>query len=109
MTGKRTENAIVLILIEISNQRGRSMRFLALVASFVATLTLAVASKVRRVTRAPGAQGEKGDKGDKGEKGRSRPRCRRRSGHEEEVKNPADVNLPDWFPHGPSTSPGSRW
>jgi hypothetical protein len=57
-------------LIEISNQRGRSMRFLALVASFVAVLTLAGCFEGPKGDPGPpGAQGEKGDKGDAGEKG----------------------------------------
>jgi hypothetical protein len=46
------------------------MRFLALVASFVATLTLAGCFEGPKGDPGPpGAQGEKGDKGDKGEKG----------------------------------------
>jgi hypothetical protein len=46
------------------------MRFLALVASFVAALTLAGCFEGPKGDPGPpGAQGEKGDKGDKGEKG----------------------------------------
>jgi hypothetical protein len=69
--GKR---ALVFDLIEISNQRGRSMRFLSLVASFVAALTLAGCFEGPKgdpgAPGAQGAQGEKGDKGDKGDPGR---------------------------------------
>jgi hypothetical protein len=47
------------------------MRFLALVASFVATLTLAGCFEGPKGDPGPpGAQGEKGDKGDKGDPGR---------------------------------------
>jgi Collagen triple helix repeat (20 copies) len=47
-----------------------SMRFLALVASFVAALTLASCFEGPKGDPGPpGPQGEKGDKGDKGEKG----------------------------------------
>jgi hypothetical protein len=46
------------------------MRFLALVASFVAALTLAGCFEgPKGEPGPPGQQGEKGDKGDKGEKG----------------------------------------
>jgi hypothetical protein len=46
------------------------MRFLALVASFVAALTLAGCFEGPKGDPGPaGAQGEKGDKGDNGEKG----------------------------------------
>jgi hypothetical protein len=46
------------------------MRFLALVASFVAALTLAGCFEGPKGDPGPsGAQGEKGDKGDKGDKG----------------------------------------
>ena len=46
------------------------MRFLILVASFVAALTLAGCFEGPKGDPGPpGAQGEKGDKGDKGEKG----------------------------------------
>jgi len=46
------------------------MRFLALVASFVATLTLAGCFEGPKGDPGPpGAQGEKGEKGDKGDKG----------------------------------------
>jgi hypothetical protein len=46
------------------------MRFLALVASFFAALTLAGCFEGPKGDPGPpGAQGEKGDKGDKGEKG----------------------------------------
>jgi len=47
------------------------MRFLALVASFVATLTLTGCFEGPKGDPGPpGAQGEKGDKGDKGDPGR---------------------------------------
>jgi hypothetical protein len=47
------------------------MRFLALVASFVATLTLAGCFEGPKGDPGPpGVQGEKGDKGDKGDPGR---------------------------------------
>ena len=47
------------------------MRFLALVASFVAALTLAGCFEGPKGDPGPpGAQGEKGDKGDKGDPGR---------------------------------------
>ena len=47
------------------------MRFLALVASFVAVLTLAGCFEGPKGDPGPaGAQGEKGDKGDKGDPGR---------------------------------------
>jgi len=47
------------------------MRFLALVASFVAMLTLAGCFEGPKGDPGPpGAQGEKGDKGDKGDPGR---------------------------------------
>ena len=46
------------------------MRFLALVASFVAALTLAGCFEGPKGDPGPpGAQGEKGDKGDKGDNG----------------------------------------
>jgi hypothetical protein len=46
------------------------MRFLALVASFVAALTLAGCFEGPKGDPGPpGPQGEKGDKGDKGDKG----------------------------------------
>jgi hypothetical protein len=46
------------------------MRFLALVASFVAALTLTGCFEGPKGDPGPpGAQGEKGDKGDKGDKG----------------------------------------
>jgi hypothetical protein len=46
------------------------MRFLALVASFVAVLTLAGCFEGPKGDPGPpGAQGEKGDKGDNGDKG----------------------------------------
>ena len=46
------------------------MRFLALVASFVAALTLAGCFEGPKGDPGPpGPRGEKGDKGDKGEKG----------------------------------------
>jgi hypothetical protein len=46
------------------------MRFLALVASFVAALTLAGCFEGPKGDPGPpGAQGEKGDKGEKGENG----------------------------------------
>ena len=46
------------------------MRFLALVSSFVAALTLASCFEGPKGDPGPpGPQGEKGDKGDKGEKG----------------------------------------
>jgi hypothetical protein len=46
------------------------MRFLALVASFVAALTLAGCFEGPKGDPGPpGAQGEKGDKGDNGDKG----------------------------------------
>jgi hypothetical protein len=47
------------------------MRFLALVASFVAALTLAGCFEGPKGDPGPpGAQGEKGDKGDRGDPGR---------------------------------------
>jgi hypothetical protein len=56
--------------IEPAVARGRNMRFLALVASFVAALTLAGCFEgPKGEPGPPGPQGEKGDKGDKGDKG----------------------------------------